>query len=361
MSALVTPQITASYPAAISAMPPAEIDAKLIAAGLPTYTAQEKAEDARELALGMNKGDVTELLYNFGEGGISLPGLNVLAAPTGLVTSLFARDYYTKRDLAKMTDEYRDFIAEKMQVPAEQVTEEHLKACAQQQPALASALLAVARKRETHVTTNAMGIGGMTGGTMAGAALGTALLPFLPGIGTLAGGLVGGMIGYEGGEGMGKYLLDVTEQGDPAALCEALQKKKEDGSYISREDVFALKLAQHPKIREQVVERHGDNFARLDEVTRKEVMAGLPALAQQAARDAVLCNFPQADVRALMFGDLAPQPANFQAAPGQKPLRTQWTAKIAAERGGQMNAPREVGFAEAILRGREAFEPNLQV
>lgn len=346
MSALApqdyTPQITQSHVAAASAMAPPEIDAKLVAANLPTYTAQEKVADKREVALGFDQGAVKELAANFADGGLPVP----MAGPLGVVASLFTRDFYSKRELAELTEKYQDLIAERLGMDAADVTEEHLKTCAMQDQGLASALLAVARKRESHVTSNAGALAAMTAGAAAGSVV--------PVVGTL----IGGLAGFMGGEAVSKYMLDVTDASNPQACLEAIEKKQAEKQYITVQDVFALKLAQHPKIREQVIERHGDNFNMLDEKTRAEVMHGLPKLAQAAARDSVLCNFPDSDVRRLMFGDMAPPAANLNSAPlvaNTNAAPTQWAARIEGERSGMPNAQQGVGFAEAILRGREAF------
>ena len=342
------PQVQAAHPAGVAVMSPAEIKAKLDAADLPVYTAEEKAADEQELVLGMKAGDVKEMGATFLDGGVPVP----FAAAAGMVASLFTRDYFSKREMAKLTDTYRDLIAQKLQMNPEAVTEAHLKICAQQDEGLASAILAVANRRETHVVTNASGLGGMAAGAAVGAIAGAAALWFMAPVGALIGSLAGGMLGYEGGEQLGKHLLDVTDQSDPHALLEALIAKKEAKEYITTEEVFALKLAQHPKLRERVVERHGANFANLDDAARKEVMHALKPLAQQAARDAIMCNFPEADIRALMFGSLAPQAANLNGGANGK-----WVQRVAP----QAQKPQQVGFAEAVMRGREAFAKPQQL
>jgi hypothetical protein len=352
---MVAPQMIASHPAATTVMSPDDIEQKMKISGLPTYTREEKQADQQELIEGVvDMGTVKELGASFLDGGVPVGSIS---APLGVVSSLFTRNLFSKRELSQLTDKYRGVIAQKMGVAEEAVDESTLKACAERDPELAAALVHVAEKREAHVAVNASGLGGMMAGAAAGATAGSVV----PVVGNFIGGMAGGMLGYMAGEDIGKSVLDVTDASDPAAILEAIEEKKNNGQYISAEDVFALKLAQHPQVRKNVVARHGANFGDMDETTRKEVMHGLPALAQQAARDAVLCNFPEAQVDQLIAGDLAPQAANFNAAPpayANQP--TGWVSRVMDEPSRQMQAPRKIGFAEAVLRGREniAVGPN---
>ncbi len=345
---MAAPQVTAAYPATTSVMTEEMIAAKKAIAGLPTYTQAERDADNQELIEGVvDIGAAKELGASFLDGGVPV---GPISAPLGIVSSLFTRDYFSKRELASLTDNYRDLLAEKLNMQPDAVTEAHLKAYAEKDPALASALVHIAQKRDAHVAVNATGLGGMTAGAAAGAVVGS----IVPVAGTFIGGLAGGMLGYMAGEETGKYVLDVTDALNPVEIVNALQAKKEQNQYISIEDVFALKLAQHFELRQNVVARHGVNFSDMDEATRKEVMSGLPALTQQAARDAVLCNFPESDPRQLLFGDMAQPAANFNAPPAYASQPTGWVSRVMDERAGQpMQQPREVGFAEAVLRGRE--------
>lgn len=193
----------------------------------------------------------------------------------------------------------------------------------------------------------------MMAGAAGGAALGTALIP-IPGVGTaigFLGGMAGGMFGYEMGEGIGKYFTDTTDAVNPAKVVEALKEKKEAGQYITTQDVFALKLAQNEKLRETVVFRYGDNFHMLDAAAQNEVMSSVPQLYQQAARDAMKCNLPEADVRELLFGEIAASAAN-----ANFPPQTNWTSRITAERSNAATAaPQPISWTDAIMQRRAAI------
>lgn len=335
-------QISASHPAGVSVMSHDDIAERL---GVAPMTEAEKAEDKKKLVLGIDNRTAGEFAWEAASTGLPIPGAGHVATIAAVPFSWFMADYKARRELGKLTDDYRDAIATHMGVAPEQVTDHMTLSYAQHNDNLRGAIEYIADKRETTPVTNMMGVGGL----LAGGAIGTAMMP---GLGTIGGAIAGmgfGLLGFEGGKAIGDRMLGIQDGRDPQAIMDAIAEKKEKGEIITAKDVFALRAAQRKEIQETIQHHYDKPFHLLDAADQLDVMQHMVSVSQGALRDAVCCNAPDADLRHLMLGEMPPPPS-------MQP--TQWTSRVTHSRGAM---PQQGQWTDAIRQQQAAAAMPLQV
>lgn len=331
-------RVVASHVAAAPVMTPDEIAEKI---GITPMSEEEKAADRQELVAGIDKGTARELVLGVAEGGLPIGPL----AYTAPFFSFIARDEEARQALARLTDTYRNAIAEKMGVEPETVTDRMTLLYAAQNPNLRGAIEYIAHKRDAHVWSNGVGVGTMMGG----AALGTALLGPLGAIAGMIGGMGAGMLGYELGKDVSDTVLGVSDGRNPQAIMEALEEKRANGLMITAGDVFALRVAQNVALGERIEFQYGAPFHELAEGERTRVMQDMAPMTRQAVMDAFCCNDPNAKLQHLMLGRM-PVPMQTITA-NSEPAPESWAGRVAATR---HVAPQHYGYAAQVMQERQA-------
>lgn len=348
-------QPQSSFDVATTLMTPAQVNQKFEGHDLPTFTEAQKEAGRHEVAMGFDAASLKDMALETFQGGLPIPGGQVAAVTLGVPFMFWARDNLAQRAMQQLAENYREEIAADLRIQPELVTEEVVLRYATQNENLASAVRAIAHERESHIANTSTAVGGMLAGGAAGGAIG--------GIPGLIAGFGLGMFGYNVGEMIGKRFTDSTDGKSPIKLIEAMQGKLEEKQMISAMDVFTLRVAQSKPLQEAIEARHGDAFHLLDEMTQREVVSKEAGLYQQCIKDAACCNLPDANPQQMLLGQMdAPQlananyapAANFNAPPAYANQPTGWVSRVMDERAGQqMQQPREIGFAEAVLRGRD--------
>lgn len=330
------------------APPIASVDASHVACTV-CPEAQEKAaadlerhqrEEAGALGEAIEQRDPTKLLekdflLEMAEGGIA-------AGPIGTISGAAIGPLVATRTAQKRTraiiDQHRDEIALQLGISESAVDVRALMLAAKDNIALRRAIASIEDEKGAHPFVNIAGLLGMVGGAAVGS-----LIP-IPFVGTL----VGGGAGYWIGSSVAEKSIGPDQNKNPMVQMDELRAKLAEGKPLSAMDVFALRVSQNPALDANIISRFDTDFFSLSPQDKMYAMQMHGDLANQSARDAMLCN-QGANIDDLMFGFMPESPvqefAQLQEAAGEG----KWAQKVGGSR-----AQRQGSHAEAIRAQQQA-------
>lgn len=338
---------------AMNNMPPiGQINgAQVAATGMMSERQRRNIAEARA-AEGKGFGVSTDTVLEALEGGVPIPGLNMIGNVAGAGIGFVVADRKAEKATKELIDQYRDQIAAQLNIPENKVDLKALLFAARKNRNLERALSAIEDEKSAHPFINISGIVGMAIGMVVGLPI-----PFI-------GSIVAGMAGFFAGSWVGNHLLAPEPMLNPQEHMRMIYAKRDRGEPVTTKDIFALRVAQKGNLHENIKDQYGKDFFYLNAQDQNHVFNHYAAITQQCVRDAALCNQGE-NVGQLLFGpmkELPPVVQEFQdlraLVKAPEPQQQQqmdgfWSARV------NRQAP-QGSFVERLNQQRAAAAMNQQ-
>lgn len=341
-----------NYAQTMYANPPIRnVNSSAVAAtSVPSYDI--KKEDAGRVGAAISnvKGAVTQLdpsqllnkdfMLEMAEGGLPLMGPfgNVAGAAIGFLVA----DRRAQKQTQAIIDQYRDEIAQQLNISEESVDARALLMAAQHHKGLRQAINMIQDERGAHPFVNIAGLLGMAAG------VGLVIPMLFAGPPGWIAGMIAGGAGYMAGNFIGEKLLSPDEKQNPLTVMDEIRAKVEGSEQALAEDVFKLRVTQNSGINERIINQYGEPFYKLGKQDQQYAMSTVRGAKQLCERDAQLIN-EGGNLDMLMFGPM-PEPVA-QMQPAQTQPEGRWAARVGSKVSIQGN------FADRIRQTQMAPTP----
>ncbi len=305
-------QVTASHPAGVSIDPKGEMEKKSLVHTWGDHVPVPQMVRNMEIPIvgGQMKGVpqkigdtlTTDYLLEIAETGLPIgPAGAVIGAPFGFINAQYK--YNKQRQM--VLDEYREEIAEQLDIDSNRVDENAMEYAARTNKSLHRTLDALEEDKEKHPWLNMAGLVGAGIGAFVLGSVGVAITALGPlaVIGGLVGSFIGFSIGYPLGTYIGKNVMDVDDQQNPAMHIDNVIAKQMEGEKVTALDIFKVRIAQNPYLYEAIKNQYGEPFHALSERGQLMLMRKYDALTRLCAEDAFAAN-QGVDAGRLMIGRL---------------------------------------------------------